>query len=216
MAERRRLREKTGQDAAYALGMGGSSCCFDRARSRPAKFIKGTKKAAYYSKTRCSPQSLARRLASPFFLPAASSYHEVLAVAQHAKANAARAEAEAFLPWCGLVLCIAAFSPFSNFPPSSFCLSSTFGRSGGGGGTRRDRTPPTRSTKTEAAAASTAPAAARPRSSKARRRQPTAHRFCALRRAWRGASRRSSSCRPLRRTMSPHGCTAGQGRRRLR
>jgi hypothetical protein len=62
--------------------MYGGSCGFDRARSRPAKIIKGTKKVASYPKARCSPQSLARRLASPFFLPAASSYHEVLAVAQ--------------------------------------------------------------------------------------------------------------------------------------
>jgi hypothetical protein len=43
--------------------------------------MKGAKKAAYYPKTRCSPLSLARRLAPPFFLPAASSYHEVLTVA---------------------------------------------------------------------------------------------------------------------------------------
>jgi hypothetical protein len=41
---------------------------------------------------------LVRRLASPFFLPAASPYHEVLEVAQQAKANAARAEAEASRP----------------------------------------------------------------------------------------------------------------------
>jgi hypothetical protein len=38
---------------------------------------------------------LARRLASPFLLPAASPYHKVLEVAKKAKANAARAEAEA-------------------------------------------------------------------------------------------------------------------------
>jgi hypothetical protein len=38
---------------------------------------------------------LARRLATPFFLPAASSYHEVT---QQAKASAARAEAEAARP----------------------------------------------------------------------------------------------------------------------
>ena len=62
---------------------------------RPAKIIKATKKVAYYPKTRCSPQSIARRLASPFFLPAATSYHEALMVAQQAKSNAARAEAEA-------------------------------------------------------------------------------------------------------------------------
>jgi hypothetical protein len=41
---------------------------------------------------------LARRLKPPFFLPVASSYHEVLTVAQQAKANAARAEAEAARP----------------------------------------------------------------------------------------------------------------------
>jgi hypothetical protein len=33
---------------------------------------------------------LARRLASPFNLPAASSYHEVLTVAQQAEVNAAQ------------------------------------------------------------------------------------------------------------------------------
>jgi hypothetical protein len=60
--------------------------------------IKGAKKAAYYPKTRCSSKSLARRFAPPFFLPAASSYHEVLTVTQQAKANAARAEAEASRP----------------------------------------------------------------------------------------------------------------------
>jgi hypothetical protein len=67
---------KEGQGAVNALGMGGKSCCFDRARSHPAKIIKGTKNAAYYPKARYSPQSLVRRLASPFFQPPASSYHE--------------------------------------------------------------------------------------------------------------------------------------------
>jgi hypothetical protein len=67
------------------LGMNGSSCGLGRVRSRLARIINGAKKkekAAYFPKARCSPQSLARRLASPFFLPAASSYHEVLKVAQ--------------------------------------------------------------------------------------------------------------------------------------
>ena len=64
-----------------ALGKDYSSCGFDHVRSRPAKIIKGAKKAAYYPKTRHSPKSSARRLAPPFFLPAVSSYHEVLAVA---------------------------------------------------------------------------------------------------------------------------------------
>jgi hypothetical protein len=87
-----------GQDGANALNMDGRSCGFDRARSRPAKIINGAKKAAYYPKTRFFPQSLARRLASPFFLPAPSSFYEVLTVAQQAKANAACAEAEAARP----------------------------------------------------------------------------------------------------------------------
>jgi hypothetical protein len=87
-----------GQGAVNELGMERSSCGFDRARSRRATTIKGAKKAACYTKARCSPLSLARRLASPFLLPAASSYHEVLAVAQQAKANAARAKAEAARP----------------------------------------------------------------------------------------------------------------------
>jgi hypothetical protein len=48
---------------------------------------------------------------------------------------------------------------------------------------------------------STAPPAARPRLSRARRRRPTTRRCGTLRRAWRGASRRLSCCRPLRRIM---------------
>jgi hypothetical protein len=63
-----------GQGAVNALEMDGSSCGFDRDRSRPAKAIKGMEKAAYYQKARCSPQSLARRLALPFFPPAASPF----------------------------------------------------------------------------------------------------------------------------------------------
>ena len=68
-----------GQGAVSAIDMDGGS----GARSRPAKIIKGAKKAAYY------PKNFAQRLASPLFLPAASSYHEVLAVAQLDKAVAA-------------------------------------------------------------------------------------------------------------------------------
>jgi hypothetical protein len=41
-----------GQGAVNALGMDGSICGFDRVRSRPAKIIKGAKKAAYYPKMR--------------------------------------------------------------------------------------------------------------------------------------------------------------------
>ena len=84
-----------GQGAINALDIDGSSFGFDRVRSRPAKIIKGAKKAAYYPKMRYVPLGLARRLASPLFLPATTSYHEVLTVAQHAESNAARSEAEA-------------------------------------------------------------------------------------------------------------------------
>jgi hypothetical protein len=46
-----------GQQAANTLDIDGSSFGFDRARSRPANIIKGTKKAACYPKTRRSPQN---------------------------------------------------------------------------------------------------------------------------------------------------------------
>jgi hypothetical protein len=69
--------------------MNYSSCGFDRARSRPAKIIKGAKKAAYCPRMRRSPRSLVQRLASPLFLPAATSYHEALTVAQLDKPGAA-------------------------------------------------------------------------------------------------------------------------------
>jgi hypothetical protein len=52
--------------------MDNSSCGFDRARSRPAKIFKSAKKEGY------CPQTRARRLALPFFLPAALPYNEVL------------------------------------------------------------------------------------------------------------------------------------------
>jgi hypothetical protein len=74
-----------------------SSCGFDRVRSRQAKIIKGAKKAGYYPKIRHSPQSLARRLASPLFLPAASSCHEALTAAYLDKAGVACAEADALM-----------------------------------------------------------------------------------------------------------------------
>jgi hypothetical protein len=99
--------------------MDGSSCRFVRVRSRPAKTIKGAQRAAYYPEKRFYPRSLARRLASPLFLPVASSYHDVLAVAQQAKSNVARAEAEAPRPgesefYAALRLALRPFfAPFS-------------------------------------------------------------------------------------------------------
>jgi hypothetical protein len=68
------------------------------ARSRQAKIIKGVTKAAYYSKMRHTPQSLAQRLASSLFLLAALTCHEFLAVAQLDKAGAVRTEADAAHP----------------------------------------------------------------------------------------------------------------------
>jgi|AntAceMinimDraft_5_1070358.scaffolds.fasta_scaffold131344_1 hypothetical protein len=98
MARPGRYEEEAHHKADNALGMDCSSCGFDCVRSRPANFIKGAKKDAYYPKTRHSQQSLARRLASPFFLPAASSYHEILTVAQLDKADTACAEVDATHP----------------------------------------------------------------------------------------------------------------------
>jgi hypothetical protein len=87
-----------GQYAANALGMDCGSCDFDRARSRLIKVIKGAKEVACYPKTRCSPRSLARRLAPPLFLPAASSYLQDPAAVQLDKTDAACAEADAARP----------------------------------------------------------------------------------------------------------------------
>ena len=78
--------------------MDGSSCGFDCAHSRPVRIIKGAKKAAYNPIVWNSPQRLARRLASPLFLPVASSYNEVLTVAQLDKADAACAGADTARP----------------------------------------------------------------------------------------------------------------------
>jgi hypothetical protein len=100
-----------------------SSCGFDCARSCPAKIIKGAKKAAFCPKARHSPKSLARR--SPFFLPAASSYQEVLTVAQLDKADAACAEADAARLDEGFCHASPRLSLFRLLPPPkppiSFC-----------------------------------------------------------------------------------------------
>jgi hypothetical protein len=86
-----------GRGVLSALDIDFSNCGLDRARSL-AKTIKGAKKAAYYPRTRRSAKNLARRLASPFLLPAASSCHEVLTVAQLDKAGAACADADVARP----------------------------------------------------------------------------------------------------------------------
>jgi hypothetical protein len=58
---------------------------------------KGLRAVAGFSKKRFSPESVAARLAS-FFLATARTYFKALTVAQQAKANAARSEAEAARP----------------------------------------------------------------------------------------------------------------------
>jgi hypothetical protein len=50
---------------------------------------------AGFPKKQLSPESLAARLASPFFLAPETTNPQVLTAAQQAEANAARAEAEA-------------------------------------------------------------------------------------------------------------------------
>jgi hypothetical protein len=133
-----------GHDAINALDMDGSSCGFDRARSHPAMIIKGAKKAAYYPKMRHSPQSLARRLASPFFLPTTTSYHEVLTVAQQAEFNAAHTEAEASRPVDGLCHAAPRLSLLRLLPPpypsiTLFAGTSPKSVNGVAGGTRRQQ-----------------------------------------------------------------------------
>jgi hypothetical protein len=111
-----------GQGALNALKTDCSSSGFGRVRSRPAKILKGAKKAAYCPKTRGLPQSSARRLASPLFLPTAWSYHEVLEVAQLDKAGAARAMTYAARPDEGF--CHARSTPpptHTPHPPISLC-----------------------------------------------------------------------------------------------
>jgi len=133
-----------GQDAINALDIDGSSCGFDRVRSHPAKIIKGAKKAADYPKIRHSLQSLARCLASPFFLPATTSYHEVLTVAQQAKSNAARTEAEASRPDEGFCHAAPRLSLLRLLPPpypsiTLFAWTSPKSVDGVAGGTRRQQ-----------------------------------------------------------------------------
>jgi hypothetical protein len=107
--------------------MDGSSCVFDRVRSRPANFIKGTKRAAYCPKARNSPQSLARRPASHFFLPATSPYHEVLTVSQLGNSDAACSGADAARPAEGFCHAAPRLSLLCLLPPPR---SSIFFREG--------------------------------------------------------------------------------------
>jgi hypothetical protein len=68
------------------------------------------KRVTGFPKKQFSLESVALRLASPFFLAPAAAYPPVLTAARHAKASAARAKAEA-VALVREILCIASFSP---------------------------------------------------------------------------------------------------------
>jgi hypothetical protein len=92
---------------------------------------------------RYSPQSLARRHALPLFLLAASSYHEVLEVAQLDKADAACAKADAAWSDKGFRHAAPRLSLLRLFPPPHqpiyFCVGTAPRPLGGSAG--RDETP---------------------------------------------------------------------------
>jgi len=69
----------------------------DRVRMRLMHMHKGLKSGSRYPEKRFSPESVAQRLAAPFFMPDATAYPELRTVAQQAKVDAvasAKAEAE--------------------------------------------------------------------------------------------------------------------------
>jgi hypothetical protein len=73
----------------------GEEVDFGRIRRRLAKVHNGLKKVASTPKKQYSQESVAQRLALPFFMPAATAYPAVLSIAEQAKVDAAaRAKAE--------------------------------------------------------------------------------------------------------------------------
>ena len=60
-----------------------------RVRNRLARVLNGLKKVVCSAEERYSPESVAERLASPFFLPPATAYPVFRTVVQHAKVDAA-------------------------------------------------------------------------------------------------------------------------------
>ena len=77
----------------------GEKADFSRITNRLTKVLKGLKTVAINPQKRYSQESLTQRLASPFFLPATTSYPAVLSMAAQAKADAAtRAKADAARP----------------------------------------------------------------------------------------------------------------------
>ena len=77
----------------------GEKADFIRIDKRLAKVKQGLKTVANNSKKYYSQESVTQRLASPFFLPSATSYPTVLSMAAQAKADAAaRGKADAAHP----------------------------------------------------------------------------------------------------------------------
>ena len=77
-------------------GTAGRQDDLDRVRSRLAHVLKGLEKVVCNAEKQYSPESVAQRLASPFFLPAATAYPVFRTVVQQAKVDAAaHAKAEA-------------------------------------------------------------------------------------------------------------------------
>ena len=85
-------------------GTAGTQEDLDRVRKRLALIKKGLQQVERLPKKRFSLESLAQRLASPFFLLPGSSYPELLTAAQQATADAARAKAKATHPGEGQLM----------------------------------------------------------------------------------------------------------------
>ena len=79
-------------------GTAGTQEDLNRVRNRLAKIKRGLHKESRLSKKEFSPESVAERLASPFFLAPGTVYLPILTVAEQAKTSAARAKAEANRP----------------------------------------------------------------------------------------------------------------------
>ena len=77
-------------------GSAGRQGDLDRVRSRMAHVLKSLEKVVCNAEKQYSPVSVAQRLASPFFLPAATAYPVFRTVVQQVKVDAAaHAKAEA-------------------------------------------------------------------------------------------------------------------------
>jgi hypothetical protein len=76
-------------------GTPGTKVHFDRVRKRMVFFLKGMNKVVGYPQKQHSSESLAPRLASPFFLLPGASCPAVITAAQQATSDAARAKADA-------------------------------------------------------------------------------------------------------------------------